>query len=427
MNRLQAPAIKDATEFNLTLKPYQKFILDNGVEIIYVEAGAQDVLMVEWVFDAGNWYDEQKQIASTTNFLLKNGTSRKSAFELNEEVEYYGSFLNRNCYNETATITLHAPTKQLNHLLPVVREMITDAVFPEEELAIYVTNTKQKLQVNLKKCEYVAGQLIDAYVYGEKHPYGVYSKPEDFDSLQREQLVRFYEQYYQKGHCIIFAAGKLPADFTSTMNSLFGDLPIKPRVPVTKTHLRRPAAEKKHRIINDPEGVQGAIRLARSFPDRNNPDFQKFLVLNTLFGGFFGSRLMSNIREDKGYTYGIGSGLGNLIRGGFFFISTEVGVDVTQKTLDEIYKELALLREELIGEDELELIRNYMLGQFLRTVEGPFSLADKFKLIWEFGLSYDYFDNYFNQVKTVQPTELNQLAKSYFQEKDMIECVVGKK
>lgn len=156
MNRLQAPAIKDATEFNLTLKPYQKFILDNGVEIIYVEAGAQDVLMVEWVFDAGNWYDEQKQIASTTNFLLKNGTSRKSAFELNEEVEYYGSFLNRNCYNETATITLHAPTKQLKHLLPVVREMITDAVFPEEELAIYVTNTKQKLQVNLKKCEYVA-------------------------------------------------------------------------------------------------------------------------------------------------------------------------------------------------------------------------------------------------------------------------------
>jgi len=424
MNRLQAPAIKDATEFNLTLKPYQKFILDNGVEIIYVEAGAQDVLMVEWVFDAGNWYDEQKQIASTTNFLLKNGTSRKSAFELNEEVEYYGSFLNRNCYNETATITLHAPTKQLNHLLPVVREMITDAVFPEEELAIYVTNTKQKLQVNLKKCEYVAGQLIDAYVYGEKHPYGVYSKPEDFDSLQREQLVRFYEQYYQKGHCIIFAAGKLPADFTSTMNSLFGDLPIKPRVPVTKTHLRRPAAEKKHRIINDPEGVQGAIRLARSFPDRNNPDFQKFLVLNTLFGGFFGSRLMSNIREDKGYTYGIYSYLQNHLQEAAWVISTEAGRTVCEDAIKEIYHEMQVLKEEKVDDEELQLVKNYMIGSTLGDLDGPFHIIARWKNIILNGFDEGYFYRGINTIKTITPEELMQLANKYFVAEEMYELVV---
>ncbi len=424
MNRLQAPAIKDATEFNLTLKPYQKFILDNGVEIIYVEAGAQDVLMVEWVFDAGNWYDEQKQIASTTNFLLKNGTSRKSAFELNEEVEYYGSFLNRNCYNETATITLHAPTKQLKHLLPVVREMITDAVFPEEELAIYVTNTKQKLQVNLKKCEYVAGQLIDAYVYGEKHPYGVYSKPEDFDSLQREQLVRFYEQYYQKGHCIIFAAGKLPADFTSTMNSLFGDLPIKPRVPVTKTHLRRPAAEKKHRIINDPEGVQGAIRLARPFPDRNNPDFQKFLVLNTLFGGFFGSRLMSNIREDKGYTYGIYSYLQNHLQEAAWVISTEAGRTVCEDAIKEIYHEMQVLKEEKVDDEELQLVKNYMIGSTLGDLDGPFHIIARWKNIILNGFDEGYFYRGINTIKTITPEELMQLANKYFVAEEMYELVV---
>ena len=424
MNRLQAPAIKDATEFNLTLKPYQKFILDNGVEIIYVEAGAQDVLMVEWVFDAGNWYDEQKQIASTTNFLLKNGTSRKTAFELNEEVEYYGSFLNRNCYNETATITLHAPTKQLKHLLPVVREMITDAVFPEEELAIYVTNTKQKLQVNLKKCEYVAGQLIDAYVYGEKHPYGVYSKPEDFDSLQREQLVRFYEQYYQKGHCIIFAAGKLPTDFTSTMNSLFGDLPIKPRVPVTKTHLRQPAAEKKHRIINDPEGVQGAIRLARSFPDRKNPDFQKFLVLNTLFGGFFGSRLMSNIREDKGYTYGIYSYLQNHLQEAAWVISTEAGRTVCEDAIKEIYHEMQVLKEEKVDDEELQLVKNYMIGSTLGDLDGPFHIIARWKNIILNGFDEGYFYRGINTIKTITPDELMQLANKYFVEEDMYELVV---
>lgn len=424
MNRLQAPTIKDATEFELILKPYQKFTLDNGVEIIYVEAGAQDVLMVEWVFDAGNWYDEQKQIASTTNFLLKNGTSRKTAFELNEEVEYFGSFLNRNCYNETATITLHAPTKQLKNLLPVVREMMTDAIFPEEELAVYATNTKQKLQVNLKKCEYVAGQLIDAYLYGEKHPYGVYSKPEDFDSIHREQLIRFYEQYYQKGHCIIFAAGKLPPDFTSLMNSLFGDLPIKPRVPVTKTHLRQPASEKKYRIINDPEGVQGAIRLARPFPDRKNPDFQKFLVLNTLFGGFFGSRLMSNIREDKGYTYGIYSYLQNHLEEAAWVISTEAGRTVCEDAIKEIYHEMQVLKEEKVDEEELQLVKNYMIGSTLGDLDGPFHIIARWKNIILNGFDEGYFYRGINTIKTITPEELMQLANKYFVAEEMYEMVV---
>jgi len=424
MNRTKAPAIKDATDFELILKPYQKFILANGVELIYLEAGAQDVLMVEWVFDAGNWYDEQKQIASTTNFLLKNGTSRKTAFELNEEVEYYGSFLNRNCYNETATITLHTPTKQLKHLLPVVREMITDAVFPEEELAVYVTNTKQKLQVNLKKCEYVAGQLIDAYLYGEKHPYGVYSKPEDFDTIQREQLVRFYEQYYQNGRCIIFAAGKLPPDFTSTMNSLYGDLPIKPRVPVTKTHLRQPATEKKYRIINDPEGVQGAIRLARQFPDRKNPDFQKFLVLNTLFGGFFGSRLMSNIREDKGYTYGIYSYLQNHLQEAAWVISTEAGRTVCEDAIKEIYYEMQVLKEEMVDEEELQLVKNYMIGSTLGDLDGPFHIISRWKNIILNGFDEGYFYRGIDIIKTITPEELKALANKYFVEDDMYELVV---
>jgi zinc protease len=243
MNRTEAPIIKDATEFELKLKPYQKFVLNNGIEVVTVEAGAQEVMMVEWVFDAGNWFDEMNKVASATNFLLKNGTSKKSAFEINEHFEYYGSFLNRNCYNETATITLHTPTKQISHLLPVVREMLTDAVFPEQELKIFTTNAKQKLQVNLKKCDFVASQLIDAYVYGEHHPYGVYSKMDDYDVLQREQLVDFYKQYYQSGHCIIFAAGKLPADFESLMNKQFGDLPIKSRMPVSTTHLIQPASQ----------------------------------------------------------------------------------------------------------------------------------------------------------------------------------------
>ena len=162
LNRKQAPVIKDAVEFDLKLKPYEKHVLNNGAEVYVIDAGAEDVLQIEWVFYAGNWYENKNLVAASTNFLLKNGTSKKTAFQLNEHFEYYGSYLNRNCYNETATISLHCLTKHLEVLLPVVKEMIVDSVFPEEEIRIYKQNMKQRLNVNLKKSDFVAGRLIDA-------------------------------------------------------------------------------------------------------------------------------------------------------------------------------------------------------------------------------------------------------------------------
>src|SRR6476661_8150490 len=134
INRKEPPRIKDAIEFNLTLKPYEKHTLNNGVEVYAINAGAEDVLQVEWVFYAGNWFEQKNLVAASTNFLLKNGTSKKNAFQLNEHFEYYGSYVTRNCYNETATITLHCLTKHLEVLLPVIREMIAESVFPEDEL-----------------------------------------------------------------------------------------------------------------------------------------------------------------------------------------------------------------------------------------------------------------------------------------------------
>ena len=141
------------------------------------------------------------------------------------------------------------------------------------------------------------------------------------------------------------------------------------------------AAEKKFRVTNDAEGVQGSIRIARPFPNRHHPDFIKAQVLNTLFGGFFGSRLMSNIREDKGYTYGIHSYLQNHIQHSAWMISTEAGKDVCEATITEVYKEMKDLREELVDEEELLLVRNYMMGGILGDLDGPFQIIARWKNI----------------------------------------------
>ncbi|MBS1665783.1 MAG: insulinase family protein [Bacteroidetes bacterium] len=426
INRTIAPKITNAVDFHLVLPPYKKYILKNGVEVFAIDLGQLDTLMVNWVFSAGNSFEEKNLIAATANHLLKNGTSKKTAFEINEHFEYYGSFLNRSCQNETAEINLHCLGRYVNELLPVIAEIVTDSIFPEEELDIYIKNMQQRLQVSLKKSDFVAGRLIDAYLFGEKHPYGKYSSMEDYASLQQNEIQTFYKKYYQQGHCAIFVAGKLPVDIIESLDRHFGSLPIKPwhAKEDTIVHPILSAKEKKYRVTNDENGVQGSVRIARNFPNRHHPDFQSAGVLNNIFGGYFGSRLMANIREDKGYTYGIHSYLLNHLQESAWMISTEAGKDVCEATIEEVYKEMELLRDELIDEEELQTARNFMIGTILGDLDGPFHVAARWKNIMLNGLDENYFYNGIQIIKTISAKELQELANKYLQPKEFYELVV---
>ncbi|MEJ0102466.1 MAG: pitrilysin family protein [Bacteroidota bacterium] len=282
---------------------------------------------------------------------------------------------------------------------------------PEEELNTYKQNMKQRLTVSLKKSDFVAGRMIDAYLFGEQHPYGKYSSFEAFDAVTREELLAFYRKYYQQGKMVLFAAGKLPKNFEQLLNDNFGDIPVNSITVTPKSY--QPAPEKKHRISNDPDGVQGSIRIGRPFPNRHHPDFMKVSVLNTIFGGFFGSRLMMNIREDKGYTYGIHSYLQNNIHDSAWMVSTEAGRDVCEAAVLEVYKEMKGLREELVDEEELHLVRNYMMGIILGDLDGPFQILSRWKNIILNNLDEKYFYDSIHTIKTISAEEIRELAKKY--------------
>lgn len=422
-NRTIAPPIKDAINFEIKLKPCTRFSLSNGAPVYYINDGAEEVAMVEFVFNAGNNFENKNTIASATNYLLKNGTSQKNAFEITEYFEYYGAYLSRNCYNETATITLHCLSKHLKVLLPVIRDLVTASIFPQKEIEIFQQNTIQRLSVNLLKCDFVANRLIDEYLYGAEHPYGKVSNKEDIEAITREDIAGFFSHYYSNGKCTIFSAGKLPADFEQLLETFFGDLRVNENVP-TVTPTREIASQKKYDIINDKEGVQGAIRIARPFPNRHHPDFKKIIILNTLFGGYFGSRLMTNIREEKGYTYGIHSFLQNHIQDTAWVISTEAGKDVCNATIAEVYKEMKLLTEVPVDEEELLLVKNYMMGLNLGHIDGPFNVIDRWKSLILNNLDENYFNDSIETIKTISAKELQELSNKYLQPEDFFELVV---
>ena len=427
LNRTIAPPITHAVDMEFKLPAIETWHLQNGVPVYALQAGQEEVVQIEWVFMAGNSWEDKQLVAATTNYLLKNGTSQQTAFQINEHFEYYGSYLNRHCFNETSNITLHSLSKHLPHLLPLVAQLLADSILPQEELDIFVQNSKQSLSVNLQRCDFVANRHIDALLYGPQHPYGRYNEAAHFDALQQPELLAFYNRFYKQGQCAIFVAGKLPDNMFAQLNSTIGALPLQPAVfkAVLNPQVKPLDAQRQHFILNDEQGVQGAIRIARPLgTNRHHPHFAELGVLNTLFGGFFGSRLMSNIREDKGYTYGIHSYLQNHLGPTAWMVSTEAGRDVCKAAITEVYKEMEILQQELVEEDELLLVRNYMLGQLLGDLDGPFQIINRWKTYILNGLDEQYFYNAVHTIKTITPQRLQQLAQEYLRPQEFYELTV---
>lgn len=425
INRKQAPGFKDAVEFEIKLPSLESFNLNNEIPVYFTRSNEQETLQIEWVFDAGSWYESSSQLAGTVNALLKNGTTKHSSREINETIEFYGAFFSAHCNHEFASVTLHCLEKHVAKLLPVVYEILTESAFPENELDIYRQNGKQKLSVNLEKCDFVANQLIEKYLFGEYHPYGRYTTMEAYDMLQRDNLYAFYKKHYTFNHCKIFIAGKIPENIGPLMNDIFGQEEWNGRQDfVQSDYPIQPALEKKYRISNDPDGVQGAVRLARPFPNRYHPDVPAMKVLNTIFGGYFGSRLMNNIREDKGFTYGIFSAMYLYHKAGELCITTEAGKDVCEATITETYKEMQRLCDEPVPPEELSLVRNYMIGSILGDLDGSFKVIRRWKGLILSGLDENYFNTTINTIKTISSKDLQQLAQKYYVKDDFYELVV---
>jgi len=425
LNRAQAPSFKTIDTINIIKANHTKF--SNGIDFYSLSAGSQEIVKIEFIFKAGMYHQAASLIASSTNNLLEVGSKSYSANQISDGIDFYGSFLELHVEQDFAIVSLFSLNKYLNESLKFIEELIKYPTFPDDEFKLYITNKKQNHFINSQKGDVLVRRKFSQLLYGEKHPYGLTVVDNDFDRINISEIKDFFSQYYTSNNCTIIASGNLPDSITETLNSFFGEkkwgqtndliLPKSYSIETTK--------QQKHFIYKE-DAIQSAIRVGRVLFNKTHPDYFKFQVLNAILGGYFGSRLMANIREDKGYTYGIGSGVVNLVNTGSFYISTEVGNNVTSQTLKEIYKEIKILREKLVSVDELETVRNYILGQFLRSVDGPFALADKFKAIWEYNLDYTYFDLYFNAIKTVTHNDIIDLANKYLQEKDLLECVVGK-
>jgi predicted Zn-dependent peptidase len=423
IERKEAPEFRAIDNINLLRPAHQK--LDNGCNIFCFNSGDQELVRIEWIFGNQRFNPEKPLLNVAAHTLLTEGTGKLTTAQIADKVDFYGAFLQVDYGYDNSVVTLYSLNKHLQHTLPVLKDILTDSIFPEKELETYIRNQQQKLQVSMQKNDYVARRAFNKALYGETS-YGLGADADTFKTLHREDLLAHFKQMYQPSNCTIIISGKIEPEILELITNTFDKDWTNPTIKSDTSQPEIKSAEEHFYFTEKPDALQSAIRMGLPTINRAHPDFPALQVLNTVFGGYFGSRLMANIREDKGYTYGIGSGMSALKHAGAMFIATEVGADVCKAAVAEIEKEINLLKTELIPEEELSLVRNYMLGSLLGSLENVFSHADKFKNLYFADLDYDYYDRYVNAVKTVTAEHLKELANKYLDFDRFYKVIVGK-
>ncbi|MBN1650128.1 MAG: insulinase family protein [Bacteroidales bacterium] len=425
LNRTSAPEIQKITE--IALPKIEQSHLTNEIPIYSINVGNQDVVKIQLVFKAGIWFQSQALEAYFTSQMLDEGSKNYSAAEIALKLDDYGAFVHKKTNRDNACIDIFTLSKHLESVLTVVADMLKNPIFEEAELNRLRDQEKHEFIVRNQKVKHIAQKQFAPLLFGKKHPYGSSATVNHYDAISTDLLKQFHQKHYNTKSCRIFISGKVNKTTLQIVDQYFGqeNWGSDKVVEIFPTTVNS-NPELKHYIPKE-KVLQSAIRMGNRSIKRNHPDYFALSVVTTLFGGYFGSRLMSNIREDKGYTYGIYAGIYPQLHDSSFMISSEVGADVAQKAVGEIRFELKRLRTERVKEEELSLVKNYMSGTFLRALNGPFALGEVIKSLIENDLPEDYYQHYLNKIHQVSSEDVRNIANQYLHEDQMYELIVGKK
>lgn len=426
LDRTQCPVINPLTDFDI--QQPEREIMPNGVSLNILRAGNEEVLRMDILIGAGTWHQTLPLQALFTNRMLREGTLHLTSAEIAERLDFYGAWMELSTSMNCNFLTLYSLNKFFPQSLAILSAMMKEATFPEEEMKVTVESNRQQFIVNSTKVDVMARKEFNKAIFGESHPCGRHAVLEDYDQLKTQHLREFYRHYYHSENCSIYLSGYVTEAVLNQIRKEFGSAPWgEPSLCEPLTPLPTPVFEGRRIHIEYSTAVQSSVRLGCPLMDRNHPDFSGMKVLTTVLGGYFGSRLMSNIREEKGYTYGISATIASYPFQGYLAIGTETANEYVEPCIREVKNEIRRLQEERISEQELTMVKNYMMGEMCRSYEGPFSLSDAWIFVETAGLEKNFFLTHAKKIRSVTADELRDLAIKYFRPDDMLEVVAGKK
>jgi predicted Zn-dependent peptidase len=393
----------------------------NGVKIYTLNTDDFEVVRFTFIFHAGTSMQTKPFTASATANMLSEGSTSMTAQQIADELDFYGSYFDVNIDRDYVYISFASLSKFFNPTVKVAKDIILNPAFEEKELRTYCSKRKQSLMVERQKIEVQSRELFAQALFGNEHPYGISSDEACYDDVTRDDIVTLYDRLYTADNCFMVCSGRVDEEVINALKDIAMSLPHG-----SCHNVAFPAVNisyKRHKDIDT--ALQSSIRIGRLLFPRSHPDFVPMQVVATILGGYFGSRLMQNLREEHGYTYGVMAAMVNFDHEGYLAIATQVAKEHREDALKEIYAEIEMLRHELIPEEELQMVQNIMIGETLRILDGPFGIADVTIENIMCGCDNSATEECVKTIFAMTPERVKELCEKYLCREDLIEVVVG--
>jgi predicted Zn-dependent peptidase len=406
-----APVINPVT--TLSLPTYQSIRLPNGMELYSFPGGSEPVMKMEIVFRAGASREKKTAVAEFMAGQLSEGTQQLSSADFAEKIEFLGATLQTRGGVDTIRIKLFTLTRFFPQLIELIRDIILFPSFDDQELKVYTSNKIERLQIELKKNDVLAYRHLTEAIYGKEHPYGRNALPPDYQAITVEDMREHHRQFLLPQNGMIFISGSYGEEILESVKQVLGTWKPLNENGSGELTIHKAISQKGYIEIDGPQSHQAAIRIGRKLFLQSHEDWNGLYVLNTILGGYFGSRLMTEIRENLGLTYGIYSGMDSFAEDGCFYISTETTTDNIKTVIEAINVEAAKLKQVLIPETELSMARNYLMGHLMTQFDGPFATLDFIKSMKIERLKDETFADLVNTIQQITSKDLRELAIQY--------------
>ena len=416
MNRNEVPALKQIEQISIVAPQIRSRF---PIPFYFMNEVPNATSRIELYFDAGT-INGKIGLASAVSGLLLSGTDKLNSTQIHTELDNLGAYTDVSIGHESVIVTLYGLKEKLPEITTLFIQSLTNADFKQKEIDELIADRKQKLKINFEKVSFLAQREFSKNLFVNSS-YGRVIEEQDYDNLSRQEIIDFHKNQYLSGLYNVVLIGAFSDSEIVKFEDLLGPLCLSEQPVFTEI-----LSNKVGTFPVSKEGaLQASIRMGRILFTRKHADYIPFTILNTVLGEYFGSRLMSNLREDKGYTYGVNSMVSEYQNTGYFLIATDVAAEHRDSALREIRNEMEKLQTELIEHHELELVKNYLLGQLLKSADGPYAMTDLCVHLKNYGLEADYYNRYIQELTDITSEKLQECAKKYLNWSEMTIVTAG--
>ena len=410
IDRSTPPPIRDFGAFKLEVPA--PITLSNGMKMWIAGNGEEEINKLSIYMTGGAFQESRPTQATACSIAVFNGNEKMTFAEIAEAIDYYRAWRSAQVYDNSTAFSISSLNENFDKTLPIFIESLRTPLFPDNEFEPIKRQLAVSCAMAREKVKYLANKEIMRLYYGKCHPLATDPTPDDINSLTGEHMRSFHFNFYKAQNCNLVFAGNVSDREIATVETVLGEwLPDGEPTPQMEPPFS-PSAE-MFKIVDKPGAVQAAIVMMLRTVPRQHPDYFKLRILTTMLGGYFGSRLMKNIREEKGYTYGISANHSGRAFDGYVGIATECDTRHTWNVIKEVHNEIKRLQDELIPQQELETVKRYMLSDLAKTLDTPFNIASYIGNMFCYGTYPSYLNDHVREIRNVTSRQLQDIARQY--------------